>query len=473
VPAFRWYEKESGRLTVTNHPKDAAYVEHGMSDGTGLLAGGGVSIGNIFSGDAVHSLLTMSAGRGHGPTREFAASYLRPFGFMRSLLLTLAEMVKELYQGHRQQSRGITPRIDRRTSYVALRGVTNVLLRDLNVRLLAEQMLSGTPVMYCDFTDYDEVAHHAGPTRPESVASLIGVDRALAMLERIAVAAPRPYELVVLSDHGQSQGATFRQRYGEPLEDVVRRLMSEARDVEPAPTGGTVAATDQHEEAWGPVGTLLHEVGAGRGATATVSRRVTRQHAAPDRDGTDADAAVAELVVTGSGNLAFVYFPRHPRRLCREEIDDLYPGLVAGLASHDGVGFVVVDTDGRGPVALGARGAHFLDLQRVEGEDPLAPFGPEAAREVRRHAHLRHVGDIVVNSRIDVGTGEVAAFEELVGCHGGLGGWQSDAVLIHPSGWAPPPALHGADMVHEQLVRWLEDLGQRADLPRPAAPSCG
>ena len=162
VPAFRWYEKESGRLTVTNHPKDATYVEEGMSDGRGLLADGGVSIGNIFSGDAARSLLTMSAGRGHGPTHEFTASYLRPFGFARSLLLTLGEMVKELYQGHRQQTRDIQPRIDRRTSYVALRGVTNVLLRDLNVRLLSEQMLAGTPVMYCDFTDYDEVAHHAG-----------------------------------------------------------------------------------------------------------------------------------------------------------------------------------------------------------------------------------------------------------------------------------------------------------------------
>src|SRR3954463_5086607 len=140
------------------------------------------------------------------------------------------EMTKERYQAHHQRARDIHPRIERPWSYVVLRALTNVLLRDLNVRLLAEQMLAGTPVMYCDFTDYDEVAHHAGPTRPESVASLAGVDRALAVLERIAAAAPRPYEFVVLSDHGQSQGATFRQRYDEPLEAVVRRLMVEAAD---------------------------------------------------------------------------------------------------------------------------------------------------------------------------------------------------------------------------------------------------
>src|SRR5207253_3298406 len=65
VPAFRWYEKDSARLTVTNRPKDAAYVERGMTDGRGLLADGGVSIGNIFSGDAPVRLLTISAVTGH------------------------------------------------------------------------------------------------------------------------------------------------------------------------------------------------------------------------------------------------------------------------------------------------------------------------------------------------------------------------------------------------------------------------
>src|SRR5439155_19285886 len=130
----------------------------------------------------------------------------------------------------------------------------------------------GAPVMYCDFTDYDEVAHHAGPTRPESIASLVGVDRALAVLERVSRVAPRPYRFVVLSDHGQSQGATFKQRYGEPLEAVVRRLMtSRKRPAQPA--GEAVTAADRDEE-WGPVGSLLAQVGAGRGATARVSRQV-------------------------------------------------------------------------------------------------------------------------------------------------------------------------------------------------------
>jgi uncharacterized membrane protein YvlD (DUF360 family) len=464
VPAFRWYEKETHRLTVTNHPKDAAYVEKGLSDGRGLLADGGVGIGNIFSGDAERALLTISAGRGHGPSRAFASSYMRPYGFMRALLLTFAEMAKELYQGHRQEARDVQPRINRRSSYVALRGLTNVLLRDLNVRLLAEQMMAGTPVMYCDFTDYDEIAHHAGPTRPESLAALVGVDRALAVLERIAAHAPRPYEFVVLSDHGQSQGATFRQRYGEPLEDVVRRLMADHDGA----AASTLASTDRTEE-WGQTGTLLGEVGAGSGPVAGLSRTVVRKHEQSQPSPTATEPP--DLVVTSSGNLAFVYFPRADHRLSYEQLQDRYPGVVDGLVAHDGVGFVVVDSDRHGTVVLGRDGAHYVDERRVEGTDPLQEFGPDAADEVRRHNRLRHVGDIVVNSRIDPDTGEVAAFEELVGCHGGLGGWQSDAVLVYPSQWPAPEELVGADAVHAQLVAWLAALGLRRDaaVAAPAA----
>src|SRR5688500_12228087 len=110
-----------------------------------------------------------------------------------------------------------------------LRGLTNVLLRHLNLSVLAEHMMRGAPSMYCDFVDYDEIAHHAGPARPEALAALEGIDGVLATLEELAAAAPRPYHFVVVSDHGQSQGATFLQRHGVGLEDLVRELAAAPR----------------------------------------------------------------------------------------------------------------------------------------------------------------------------------------------------------------------------------------------------
>lgn len=43
----------------------------------------------------------------------------------------------------------------------------------------------------------------------------------------------------------------------------------------------------------------------------------------------------------GSGNLAQVYFDVLPRRLTVDELEMAYPGMLAELVSHAGVGFVV------------------------------------------------------------------------------------------------------------------------------------
>ena len=90
--------------------------------------------------------------------------------------------------------------------YAGMRAASNVLLRDVNVSLIIEEMYRGTNVIYADFTDYDELAHHCGPERVESFQALDGVDDAIGTLGKAAEDAPRPYKFIVLSDHGQSLG---------------------------------------------------------------------------------------------------------------------------------------------------------------------------------------------------------------------------------------------------------------------------
>jgi len=174
-----------------------------------------------------------------------------------------------------------------------------------------------------------------------------------------------------------------------------------------------------------------------------------------------------QMVVTASGNLALIYLATTPGRVPLEEIELLHPKLIPGLAMHPGIGFVVVDSLAEGPVAIGRAGVRVLRSGRVEGEDPLAPFGELAAASMLRQAEMAHNGDLVVVSRLDDYTHEVAAFEELVGCHGGIGGWQTDAVLVHPSRWELNETPVGSDAVHEVLVGWLEQLGHRKDLKEP------
>ncbi|MFI7539909.1 alkaline phosphatase family protein [Actinoplanes sp. NPDC049599] len=420
IPAFRWYEKDTGRLMVSNRPRDAAMIEPRLSDGRGLLRDGGVSIGNAFSGDAAINLLTVSHAALPGRSaRGWAAFMASPFGFTRALVLGVGEVFTELHQARLQRRRNLQPRVSRSGAFLALRPAS-MLLRDVNVSLIAEQMARGAPAVYCDLVDYDEVAHHAGPARPESMRQLESLDRMLGVIERLGSEAARRYRIVVLSDHGQSQGATFRQRHGETLEQAVERFS--APDLADAPS------TPAEDEA-------------------------TAEPGFPP-------SPVAPLLVVSSGNLALIYLTRFPRRLDRAAIDREYPQLIPGLAGHPGVGLVIVD-DG-GPVAIGAAGSHRLGDGTVRGVDPLLPYGPHARGDLLRHQESAHIGDLVLISSVDPVTDEVAAFEELVGSHGGLGGWQTDAMLVHPADWQITHGdLIGPDAVHRQLVEWLAGLGLR------------
>ena len=403
IPAFRWYEKEHRRLLVSNHAADAREIESRLSTGNGLLAGGGASIDNLFSGDASISRLTMSkVGNNEdqaGATRSLYYFLLNPYSLGRMVVRTLAEAVKEVFQARQQVSRDIVPRMHRGGSYPFLRAATNVALRDLNLALVSEQMLRGTPTIYVDFLDYDEIAHHSGPERTEAIHALEGIDRALGRLERLIEDCPRPYRIVVVSDHGQSQGATFRQRFGETIEEWMRTRMA-------APV--TVEATAPTEQ-WGQMSAVLTEVSASDGAMPRMARRALKDQTrdgivelGPMKEERAAETdALPDLVLCASGNLALVYFGIGEGRLSREEIDAGYPGLIDDLVAHPGVGLVLVRT-GCGRVRRPRQGRQ-LPAQRRAGHrrgparavrraraDPLPPARRDRpCRRPRPHQHAR------------------------------------------------------------------------------------
>ncbi|TWD80071.1 uncharacterized membrane protein YvlD (DUF360 family) [Kribbella amoyensis] len=458
IPAFRWYDRGTGKVLVANRVADATVIEERASDGQGLLAGGGVSVSNLFSGDAERSLLTMSRmelSRGSADTRRRVAWYLaRPDGFAGSLSGAIAEVARERFQARRQRRNDIRPRVHRGWVFAGLRAVTNVVLRDLNTALVAEEMLRGTKAIYVDYVDYDEVAHHAGVLRPESLATLDKLDRTLACLEELAAEAPRPYRIVVLSDHGQSQGETFADRYGLDLAGLCARL-----------TEANVEAVEKPVEGWGRLEGLLDDLSGSKGTGPRIARNVAeRVHHQTDLPDV---ATGSELIVLGSGNLGLICVPGD-RRLTFEEISRRWPALIPGLAEHGGIGFVAVLSAEHGPLVVGARGVHVLETGTVTGDDPLAPFGERARLDVLRVVRMPEAPDLYVNSAVDPETGEVAAFEGLVGCHGGLGGWQDRAMVLAPPDLRlPDERIVGADALHHVLVGYLEDLGTRK--PRTTA----
>jgi uncharacterized membrane protein YvlD (DUF360 family) len=480
MPAFRWWEKDRGKAIVTNHPRDAMELERRHSDGRGLLFSNGASRANILSGDAPHSLLTMSTAlRRDRPGRigqDYFAYFANPYNTLRTTVLMAREVVSEWFAASEQRRRDVQPRIHRSRLYALMRAWATIIQRDLQVEAVIADMYAGRPVAYTTFLAYDEVAHHSGIERVDALATLRAVDRQIGRIAAARKDAPRPYRLVVLSDHGQSQGATFLDRYGRTLEDLVRE----------AAAAPAVAVGGHPDEALGYLGASLTEASHGDSRLSRVVRRGARRRTvdgevqlerAEREENAEGDEQPPEVVAMASGCLGLVSFPREPGRMTLERLQERYPNVLPALRDHPGVGFVLVRSERRGAMAVGAGGVHYLDEERVEGEDPLAPFGPNAARHVKRADGFPHCADLMLNSTYWTDLDEVAAFEELVGSHGGMGGTQSFPFVLHPVELElPAEELVGAEAVHRELRRWLVQLGHPeyapAAVPLPAgAPS--
>ncbi len=460
VPAFRWWDRRSGRLVAASNPTDSHMVEGRFTPGQGLLRDGGVAISTTYTGESDQGYLVISnatkiqqMGSGSG----YLSFFIRPFLLPGALVMTVGEVVKELHQGRRQRVRGVEPRIPRKGGYVVLRGLTNVLLRKLNLSLVAEEMARGAPIIYADFVDYDEIAHHAGPERPEAMRAIEGLDGVLAALEDVARSVSTTYDLVLVSDHGQSLGRTFADLTGRGFPDRVSDLMQVDR------AGATVMTNAEGGEDWGPINALLASVlgdRARRTERVVVDNEEFRQ---VDQD------LIPEVVVTGGGNLGMIWFPRLESRPTLAQIDELWPRLVPGLLAGEGVGLVMSTDDEGRPLVLGPSGARGLgaDLY-VTGDDPLAGYPSRTAADLARLHAVGDAGDLVVISTVDA-LGQIHAFEGQVGSHGGIGGPQNEAILIHPRRWPIDPELAevvpelGTDSVlvgswniHRQLLAWRE-----------------
>ncbi len=344
-------------------------------------------------------------------------------------------MGREIGQSTRTRLGKQRPRVSRGGLYPLVRAFATVVERDVVVAAVTGDMLAGRTAVYADLVAYDEVAHHSGPASRDAQKVLERLDRSLALIENVAEHAPRPYRIVVLSDHGQSPGETFRSRYGLTLGDLVRAGCG-------LPVPRRAERTRSGTEARAAVRAALRIPVAEHGEEHRPTRR-------------------SEPIVLASGNLGLVSFPDVTHRMSKEEIDARHPALLPTLANHPGIGFLLVRSDEHGGVVLGAYGAEIPLADLDDNPGPLAPFGPGAADAVRRTHSFPHTADIMVNSFHDPADGEVLAFEEQIGSHGGLGGEQGKPFLLSPLGFSPPvdegEELVGAEHVHRVLRRWMRE----------------
>jgi uncharacterized membrane protein YvlD (DUF360 family) len=407
IPAFRWVEKETARLMTCSAPPDCAEIERRHSSGRGLLADGGASRGNLLSGEADHMILTVSRMEAEKHANPGYRAFLaNGFNVMRALVLFGWEVLLEWTAASKAKRRDVRPRGHRGGKYPFVRAALCVVVRDVIVYGVLTDMMKGRPAVYATFSSYDEVAHHSGLERADTLEALRKLDQQFGRIDRARRYAARPYELVVLSDHGQTQGATFKQRNGYGLDELVERSLDHGGVTE-------IAGGDEQSSMVG------HAIGEATGQ---------KPQKRPKNDVSD-----REVIVLGSGNLGLIYLMEERRRLTLEEIDERHPRLLPALRAHPHVGWLLVRSEHDGPVVLGAHGTHYLAAGRIEGQDPLAGFASTAPQHLLRTDGFAHVADIMVGSFYDPALDEGCAFEELISFHGGLGGPQTRPFLLYPA----------------------------------------
>ena len=439
IVAFRWIEKGNGnQMMQCSGISKVPELEQRISDGNGLLVDNGASRSNLFSGDTDNVIFTFSK------IMEFKKLYNKawysvfsnPSNFARIVALFLADIIREICSQIMHSVKNIRPRIKRGIVYIPTRAATNVFMREINTStLIGDMMVGDVDVAYSTYLGYDEIAHHSGVRDNDAWFALREMDKQIKHLTDANRYCPRDYQFVIQSDHGQTNGATFTQRYGETFEDFVKSLLPEDMSM-----FAKMASNDDH---------FARDY-------APFSRKDKRIEKEKEEE---QELSESEVIILASGNLAMIYLTQWDYRLTYEELNSYFPKLIPGIINNEYVGFILVKSQEHGDLAIGKNGTYYLDSDEIEGENPLEGFGDNIVRHLKRTSSFEHTPDILVNSFYDKEADEVCAFEELVGSHGGAGGDQSKPFILYPSSWnVSDDEIIGAENIYKLLKENLAEL---------------
>ena len=439
IVAFRWIEKSNGNQMmqcsgITKVPE----LEQRISNGDGLLVDNGASRSNLFSGDTDNVIFTFSKIMDFGKlyNKAWYSVFSNPSNFARIVALFLADIVREIWSQFTHSVKNVRPRIRRGIMYIPTRAATNVFMREINTStLIGDMMVGDVDVAYSTYLGYDEIAHHSGVRDSDAWIALREMDKQIKHLTDANKYSPRDYQFVIQSDHGQTNGATFTQRYGQTFEDFVKSLLPDDMTM-----FAKMTSNDDHF-----VGDYTP---------------FSRKNKKIEKEKKEAqELSDSEVIVLASGNLAMIYLTQWSKRLTYEELNSYFPELIPGIVNNEYVGFILVKSQEHGDLAIGKNGTYYLDSDKIEGKNPLEGFGDNIARHLKRTSSFEHTPDILVNSFYDAEADEVCAFEELVGSHGGAGGDQSKPFILYPSSWkVSDDDIIGAENIYKLIKENLAEL---------------
>lgn len=532
IPAFRWVEKAHDNQMISSNGRDnSELIEKRASNGKGLLSNDGASRSNLFSGDAKDHILTFSKFIKPSSIKSTSWYYLysKPYVITRIVLLFLFDMLMELISRIRHLIKNIKPRIKWRglTYYVARAG-TNVAMREATTFTIIGDIFAGQyNVIYATYMGYDEIAHHSGVEDYDAFYSLRQIDKQFKRLENAIEKSNRDYKLIVLSDHGQSKGFTFEEKFGISLNDLVEDLLPdnisihsilhsnddyfrEKYSLRPYVEDNLERIDKRLENTFdytreridntkdriddriyntreiidsrfdveikGPR-EKFNEI-KDKSSTLEYFNKLKNDRSFLNNDEpfskrlnrvskdlnlnikfsnkTTVSDESAQTIVLSSGNLGLIYFTDWSNRMTYEQMEDAFPGLINGLAHHEGIGFVMVKSDIYDTIVLSNDDVLYLDSEEYYGNHFLDKFGKNIIKKLKRTDSFDYVPDILVNSEYDEENDEIYAFEELIGSHGGAGGNQQYPFILYPKEWELDEDIVGAENVYKFFKKEID-----------------
>jgi hypothetical protein len=482
IPAFRFYDKTARKVITCNAPHGVQYIRDRIHS-PGALAGGSSYV-NLLDGDAQTVAFTvatrekMSVYRRLGGTRMGLLMLLHPIRMVRMVLQGAFEWLLEEWERARGELAGRVTHSEGIFPFIRI--LSNVVVRELQTMAILLDVYLGVPVIYSTFMQYDELAHHFGPSSKQALADLRRTDARISEIWRMAqLAGGRGYDLVILSDHGMTPALSYRVKYGESLGTTVQIILDETPPVDtPAPRSLASYAEDTEYSDIGPevveAVAQLSPQGARKGVRRfrdwLRSRYGLREIIFPEKYRVD---RTHDVVVTYSSCLALVYFAATEQRLTLDQIiaHPHWSRLYERLIEHPGIGLVAtVSKDG---VALASRRGRATlrdgQVENITGENPLEIFGtePYVLRAVESLVKQPNAGDCVLFGEYD--GYDIISFDDQVGAHGSAGGDQVYPFIISPSrlGLAGETLEDARDIHRTVLARYAA--ANAADAPPSAA----
>jgi hypothetical protein len=484
IPAFRFYDKEARRVITCNVSEGVQYIRDGIHS-PGALSGGSSYV-NLFDGDAETVAFTvatrekMSLYRRIGGTRMALLILLHPVRVARMGIQSVFEWLIEEWERLRGEFAGRTTHSE--GIFPFLRIFTNVIVRELQTMAILLDIYLGVPIIYSTFMQYDELAHHFGPSSKQALKDLRRTDARISEIRRMALTAgARGYDMVILSDHGMTPAQSYRVKFGESLGATIEKILrtTPGKAVEVASSFTTFGDTSEYADVGAKVVDTVAQLSPKsfvRPALVKLrdwlrSRYGLRELVLPEKYRVDHRN---ELVVTYSSCLAHVYFANDTRQLNLDAIkgDSRWSTLYASLIGHPGIGIVATRT-ANGVHVAGRTGSVMLKQGRIEpseGNNPLAKYGTEEVQIKAIEALLAQTncGDLVLFGAYD--GNEIVSFDDQVGAHGSAGGDQVHPFIIAPASLGlKDERLENARDIHRTVMsKYARAHGQKSGAISPA-----